>query len=242
MTSDEASATLTGTFAPNMMVQRSTWNAPVTELSFLKVVQYIGVDNKTNDYRTDYAAGHGTHVAGTVAGYTTDAATTLPENLLSDCGTYIELLDCATYFCSSCEFSGYCDKACFSNVSVPGANFSGMAPGAKLMAYDFGDDDGYLDVPDDYYTQLFLPAYDAGAKISTNSWGSSAPFNYYDSSVQALDRFVYEKDDMVILVAAGNEGSSTDDDGACYPSRSCRLQLRISLLTPPLSLSLSFSY
>ena len=46
-----------------------------------------------------------------------------------------------------------------------------MAPGAKIMAYDFGTDEGALDGPSDYSTYIFEPAFNAGARILTNSWG-----------------------------------------------------------------------
>ena len=42
---------------------------------------------------------------------------------------------CATYYCPTCDDAHYCDSTC--NFTAPDG-FSGMAPGAKLMAYDFG--------------------------------------------------------------------------------------------------------
>jgi len=43
--------------------------------------------------------------------------------------------ECATYFCPTCDYPHYSDNS--SNFTAPDG-FSGMAPGAKLMVYDFG--------------------------------------------------------------------------------------------------------
>ena len=80
----------------------------------------------------------------------------------------------------------------------------GMAPGAKLAAYDFGDAAGALDAPADAATEMFQPAYAVGARVFTNSWGVDAPSNYYDSRTAGIDAFVYQTGDALVLFAAGN--------------------------------------
>lgn len=64
---------------------------------------------------------------------------------------------------------------------------------------------------------LFQQAYDAGARIHTNSWGTPLPVTNiqrpYDTSAESIDRFIWEHQDMTILFAAGNEGQDTDLDG-----------------------------
>jgi subtilisin family serine protease len=58
-------------------------------------------------------------------------------------------------------------------------------------------------LPTDLKT-LFSQAWNAGARIHTNSWG--APVNgAYTTDSQAVDQYVYQND-MTILFAAGNEG------------------------------------
>jgi serine protease AprX len=59
---------------------------------------------------------------------------------------------------------------------------------------------------------LFQQAYDAGAKIHTNSWGGGYD-GVYDEFSADIDRFVWEHKDMVILFAAGNDGEDKNRDG-----------------------------
>jgi serine protease AprX len=55
---------------------------------------------------------------------------------------------------------------------------------------------------------LFAQAYNDGARIHTNSWGSDAAGAYTTSS-QQVDEFIYYND-MTILFAAGNAGPNSD--------------------------------
>lgn len=59
---------------------------------------------------------------------------------------------------------------------------------------------------------VFQQAYDAGARIHSNSWGGGA-FGAYDDYAQALDRFMWEHKDVLVLIAAGNDGLDGDRDG-----------------------------
>ena len=85
-----------------------------------------------------------------------------------------------------------------------------MAPGAKLMAYDFGDAEQSLTTPFSslYAQQMYLPAYNAGARVSSNSWGyfdsstSSAAIYGYDSGY--VDEMIFDNDDFLVIYAAGN--------------------------------------
>ena len=86
-------------------------------------------------------------------------------------------------------------------------SFSGLAPGSRLMVFDFGDDEQNLAVPDNLNTEVFTPAYDAGARIITNSWGSTPESTFYDFGVTTMDEFIYENDDVLVLVAAGDRGN-----------------------------------
>ena len=42
-------------------------------------------------------------------------------------------------------------------------------------------------------------------RISSNSWGLEKTYEYDDLCMQA-DRFIWERNDMLVLYAAGNEG------------------------------------
>jgi hypothetical protein len=79
-----------------------------------------------------------------------------------------------------------------------------MGPRAKIMAYDFGDNSGNLNVPSSI-EQLYSVARDAGSFISSNSWGGG---NQYFSYVGDLDEMIYDYGDFLVIVAAGNDGKS----------------------------------
>lgn len=64
---------------------------------------------------------------------------------------------------------------------------------------------------------LFSDAYEAGARIHSNSWGGGDP-GVYDELCQALDEWVWLHKDFCVLVAAGNDGSDSDGDGAINPT------------------------
>lgn len=84
------------------------------------------------------------------------------------------------------------------------ASFKGMAPSANLVFQSIMDSSGGLGgLPTDLKT-LFAQAWNAGARIHTNSWGAPVGGAYTTDS-QAVDQYVYQND-MTILFAAGNEG------------------------------------
>ena len=70
-------------------------------------------------------------------------------------------------------------------------------------------------IPNDIQT-LFSDAYANNARIHSNSWGGGEP-GEYDSQSEQLDRFVWEHKDFCVLVAAGNDGTDADGDGAINP-------------------------
>jgi len=60
--------------------------------------------------------------------------------------------------------------------------------------------------------RLFQQAYDAGVRVHNNSWGGG-DFGVYDGYAEAVDRFMWEHKDFLILFAAGNDGRDDDRDG-----------------------------
>jgi subtilisin family serine protease len=96
--------------------------------------------------------------------------------------------------------------------------YKGMAPGAKLYFEAVEDKQGGLGgIPEDL-SQLFKPAYDAGARIHSNSWGVPATQGgtVYDGQSAAVDRFMWEHPDYTILFAAGNDGDHDRDGTTNY--------------------------
>jgi subtilisin family serine protease len=91
-------------------------------------------------------------------------------------------------------------------------SFAGVAPEALLIFQSVLDNSGGLrGIPSDL-NNLFLPPYNDGARIHTNSWG--AAYNgAYPTDSRNLDLFTWNHKDMVILMAAGNEGIDANADG-----------------------------
>lgn len=136
----------------------------------------------------------------------------------------------------SCDPDGHGTHVCGSvlgdgNSAAMGGDIRGTAPGAKLVMQSLLDRrNGLGGIPSNLY-DLFLPPYRddqsqaedrAPARIHTNSWGSSAfdggqlPYN---QSSEAIDRFVWDHKDMLILFAAGNSGVDVDRNGVIDPQQ-----------------------
>ena len=64
--------------------------------------------------------------------------------------------------------------------------------------------------------KLFTPAYNEGARIHSNSWGGGDP-GVYDEQCRQLDKFVWNRRDFCVVVAAGNDGTDQDEDGMVDP-------------------------
>ena len=108
----------------------------------------------------------------------------------------------------------------------PGGIGQGTAPAANLIFQAVED---YLDIygictdpttPDGYYLiglpddlhDLYQQAYDNGARIHTNSWGSDV-FGVYTLDSVNTDDFIWDNPDMTITFSAGNEGIDVNADG-----------------------------
>ena len=77
----------------------------------------------------------------------------------------------------------------------------------------YGYPNGYYltGIPSDVRT-LFQQAYDAGARLHSNSWGGAVAGDYTVDSANA-DNFVWNHRDMLISFSAGNEGIDSNSDG-----------------------------
>ncbi|KXS45059.1 MAG: KP-43 peptidase [Methanolobus sp. T82-4] len=97
------------------------------------------------------------------------------------------------------------------NGSLSGGKYAGMAPEAQLVFQAVGNSGPYLYIPDNL-DDVFGPAYDMGARIHTNSWGTTGNGEYSQYSRQ-IDQFMWEHPDMLILFSAGNDGKDSNSDG-----------------------------
>jgi subtilisin family serine protease len=101
-----------------------------------------------------------------------------------------------------------------------GGVYSGIAPDASLVFQAIQQWTDNVGTSDDEYqhtgipvdlNDLFQQAYDAGARIHTNSWGGGTG-GEYSWRAEDLDEFVWDHPDMLILFAAGNSGADADAD------------------------------
>ena len=88
-----------------------------------------------------------------------------------------------------------------------------MAPEARLYFQATESAAGGFSTPVPLNTQVFQPAYTAGARVHTNSWGSSVSDGSYTQRSREVDTMVWDNDDLVILFAVGNDGVDSNSDG-----------------------------
>jgi serine protease AprX len=81
----------------------------------------------------------------------------------------------------------------------------GAAPKAKLFFQSVLDANGGLGGLPYNLKTLFAEAYEKGVRIHNNSWGAFAYARYSEMSLD-VDRFVAAHPDMLIVIAAGNDG------------------------------------
>jgi hypothetical protein len=103
------------------------------------------------------------------------------------------------------------DLAHLASGSNPGLDtYDGMAPSARLVLQDIDKSGGFLEIPASYYG-FVQAAYNAGARIHTNSWGSDT--NTYTGDAAQIDDFMWDHPDMLFTISAGNAGPNAGTVG-----------------------------
>ena len=111
-----------------------------------------------------------------------------------------------THVCGSVLGNG---TSTILNVSI-----QGTAPEAKLVMQSVLDSGGGLGgLPADLNDLLAPPYNNDGARIHSNSWGSTIGDGSYDSQASEVDDFVWNHRDMLICFAAGNAGADASSRG-----------------------------
>ena len=95
-----------------------------------------------------------------------------------------------------------------------GISIQGTAPAARLVLQSVLDAQGGLGgLPADLHDLFTDPYNNDGARIHTNSWGSTVGDGSYDAQASEVDDFVWNHRDMLICFAAGNEGRDANARG-----------------------------
>jgi len=93
--------------------------------------------------------------------------------------------------------------------SASDGTYAGVAPAATLYFQSLLDPRGGLGGLPVSLEDLFEPAYQAGARVHNNSWGAATASAYTVDS-NDVDAYAAKRRDMLIVIAAGNEGTAAD--------------------------------
>ena len=148
-----------------------------------------------DDGPADNNSAHGTHVAGSVLG--SGAAgrqaggTLVPQGIAPEAEVFFQAVEQTMNWKSAGE------------LIAQGTPVPSDWPPPRTSLYGLPDDLG----------SVFAQAYDAGARIHSNSWGADVA-GVYNANAREVDDFVWTHPDMLILFSAGNAGKDTDSNGA----------------------------
>jgi hypothetical protein len=153
-------------------------------MSYRKVVGYWNYMDAI-----DEPAGHGTHVAGTVAGDPTVTAG----------GADLAILTPARGVAPGAQIV-FTDVNCDSTTCIPTLGIPANGCSSTICGSGFH-------VPLSYFT-LFTTSWTTGARILSNSWGSSVVSPAYTSTSASIDSWVSANPDALVVFAAGNDGET----------------------------------
>ncbi|MCB2173830.1 S8 family serine peptidase [bacterium] len=91
--------------------------------------------------------------------------------------------------------------------------FNGLAYDAKLVIQDIGSGGNLTGIPVDL-NSYFQQAYDDGARIHSNSWGSTDTAGAYTAYAQDADEFMWHHPDFLVVFSAGNSGPTIGSVGS----------------------------
>jgi serine protease AprX len=98
--------------------------------------------------------------------------------------------------------------------AASGGKVRGMAPEASLIVVGMVNDSGALELPVDL-GDLLKEATARGAKIINCSWARRFG-TAYDTGSASVDQFVYRNSEILLVLAAGNQGTAIHGDPAFW--------------------------
>jgi serine protease AprX len=169
----------------------------------LSLAPYVTDPPGHDDGAADSHSGHGTHVTGSVLG---DGST---ARAAGETGVPAGVAPGArVYFQSIAQRVNWRGAEEIAAAGLP--PLGGTWPPSPVGLYGLPTE----------LEPLFRQAYEAGARIHTNSWGSSSA-GVYTGTARAVDDFMWRHRDMLILFSAGNSGEDIDGDGVIDPDSVC---------------------
>jgi subtilisin-like proprotein convertase family protein len=201
-----------GSLPSNYPLSATIWNHGITGTGQIACVNDSGAVNTSCFFRYN-----GTSGSEATAQSITPPATGTIDLTKKTIAYYVEP-GAAAYDTSSAQYHGThtCGSVLgdnYATLSTPttGGHDSGdgMAPNAKLVMQDVGDAAGALSGLQGDLNDMFLQAYNAGARIHSDSWGTTA--SNYDATAMDMDEFTYRYEDFLFVVAMGNSGTAPGD-------------------------------
>lgn len=197
----------------NYAVSADIWNHGITGTGQTPAVCDTGVDDDACPFRLSSAGYEVTDAQFPPlpqTGTTTPARKVIAYYVLPGATPYDGYFTCSGGNLHGTHVAGSVLGDNYATLSTPTSGGhdpgDGMAPNARLIFQDAGKEDtGCLDGLANDYDLIFQQAYDAGARIHSNSWGNDT-YGAYTGDCRTLDRFVYGREDMLFCFAAGNMG------------------------------------
>jgi subtilisin family serine protease len=192
---------------PNIMDVQRVWDVGLFGAGQIVALADTGLDvGRMDDLSADF---HGRVIATHLLGDDKDA--------------WNDPLGHGTHVAGSIAGSGVLSGSQPATHAYDGS-LAGVAPEASLVvqAFDVDPQTGEIAGLPDNLNALFQQAYDDGARVHSNSWGSDDldpenPFGGYAVDAREVDEFVWSHPDMTILFAAGNSGTDSLPESDALP-------------------------